>query len=54
MEIFIRIDMDGFSMSPVRDQIVPAEYRFVEVEHLETGEPVNIEVWESVEQEAAR
>ena len=51
-EIYIRIDMDGFSLSHERDQRVPDEYRFVEIDRSEgISDPPNIEVWTSIKQE---
>jgi hypothetical protein len=50
-EVYLRIDMDGVSLSHERDQIVPDEYRFVEIDKDDDGLCLNIEVWEDVEQE---
>jgi hypothetical protein len=50
-EIYLRIDMDGLSLSHERDQRVPDEYRFVEIDKDDDGLCLNIEVWEAVEQE---
>lgn len=50
-EIYLRIDMDGLSLSHERDQRVPDEYRFIEIDKDDDGLCLNIEVWEAVEQE---
>lgn len=53
-EIYLRIDMDGLSLSHERDQRVPDEYRFVETNQDDQGNLLNAEVWETVEQDQPR
>ena len=50
-EVYLRIDMDGVSVTHEINQRVPDEYRFVEIDHDDEGNSLNVEVWEAVEQE---